>query len=67
VLHGAAHPRIYLLRSASKRFVYKRLADAAVGTGDQNCLVRNVHDRSPFEPQVGGSESVQFQNMKNTS
>jgi hypothetical protein len=67
VLDRAPHSRIYLLRSASKRFVDKRFADATVSAGNQNCLVRNVHDRSPFEPQLGGSESLQFQNMKNKS
>jgi hypothetical protein len=64
VLDGTAHSRIYLPRSASKRFIDKRFADAAVSARDQNRFVRNVHDRSPFEPQLGGSESLQFQNMK---
>jgi hypothetical protein len=67
VLDGASHSRVYLLRSASKRFVDKRLSDASVSTRNQNCLVCNVHDGSPFEPQVGGSESLQFQSMKNKS
>jgi hypothetical protein len=66
-LDGAAHSRIDPLRSTSERFIDKRFADATVSARDQNCLVRNVHDHSPLEPQLGGSKSVQFRNMKNKS
>jgi hypothetical protein len=61
MLKSAARSRIYLFRAAPERLIQKRPSDAAVRARDQNCLVRNVHDRSPFEPQLGGSESVQFQ------
>jgi hypothetical protein len=39
----AARPCVNLLRAASKRLIDKRAADAAVGAGDQNTLVRDVH------------------------
>jgi hypothetical protein len=43
VLERAARRRVNLLRAASKRFIDNRAADAAVGAGDQNTLVRDVH------------------------
>jgi hypothetical protein len=42
-LERAARRRVNLLRAASKRLIDKRAADAAVGAGDQNTLVRDVH------------------------
>jgi hypothetical protein len=65
VIDGTAHSRIDPLRSASEGLVDKRFADAAVSSRDQDRFARNVHKLSPFEPQLGGSESLQFQNMKN--
>src|SRR5258707_8273693 len=43
MLDRAPHSRINLLRSPSKCFVDKRLADAAVGTRNQNGFVFNIH------------------------
>jgi hypothetical protein len=62
---GASHSRVYLLRSPSERFVNERFADAAVAARNQDRPVRNVHNHSPCEPQLGGSESLQFRNVKN--
>jgi hypothetical protein len=43
VLERAARSRVNLLRATSKRLIDKRAADAAVGAGDQDTLVRDVH------------------------
>src|SRR5260370_23721306 len=41
--HGAARSRIYPLRPSSQCLIDERLTDAAVGAGDQDCLIRNSH------------------------
>src|SRR5215469_11663125 len=37
----------------SKRLIDEPATDAPVGSGDQNCLIRNVHTVLPFELSVG--------------
>ena len=47
ILQCAASTRINPLRPPSERLVDERSTDAPVGAGDQDCLVRNIHNRSP--------------------
>src|SRR5262249_9210722 len=43
VLQCAAGARVYPLRPPSKRLIDERPTDAAVGAGDQDCLLLKVH------------------------
>src|SRR5207302_2701213 len=47
---AASSTRVNPLRSASECLGDERSSDAAIGAGDQDCLVLNVHTVSPLEP-----------------
>src|SRR6266436_5236163 len=47
MLQHAASSRIHLPGPPSKRLLKKRSADAAVGAGNQDCLIFNVHTTLP--------------------
>src|SRR5580704_15019922 len=66
MLQWTARCRIHPFCTPSKRLIEKRPADAAVGTRDQDCLVRNVHAVLLLNRDLAvlNSTSLQSQNAK---
>src|ERR1019366_9106847 len=61
-----AHAGIDALRASPQSFLNQRLPDAAIGSGHQNCLVRDCHDtllirRGTQVPTLGLSEPSMMQ------
>src|SRR6267142_901154 len=48
MLQHAASSRIHLPGPPSKRLLKKRSADAAVGAGNPDCLIFNIHTSLPY-------------------